>query len=302
MADAEAVDMRLWGKERGLGGARYPVVCHGLDAAAAVRALWTQFVAPGLRRRLAEAVGLDESQTCALLEFWASLHDIGKLIPSFAHQLEMPPEFGAPCGIRLGHDEAAHLWLPSGLESLGYAHRSARSAGRLVAQLLGGHHGRFHDIGSSRLRPERLTSAGLGQESIWETERAAMTRVLSEVLAPTAPHRLPVREAALTAGLVVLADWLVSQTGFVRAQLPRVPASGDVASLRAFFEGSLEPTADVVQRAGLSRLQLLPGNFGEEFPGLLPTPRRSASASRQVRRGWPDFDTDAAERLAMQAA
>lgn len=101
MADAEAVDMRLWGKERGLGGARYPVVCHGLDAAAAVRALWTQFVAPGLRRRLAEAVGLDESQTCALLEFWASLHDIGKLTPSFAHQLEMPPEFGAPCGVRL---------------------------------------------------------------------------------------------------------------------------------------------------------------------------------------------------------
>lgn len=128
-----------------------------------------------------------------------------------------------------------------------------------------------------------MTSAGLGQEPIWETERAAMTRVLSEILAPTAPHRLPVREAALTAGLVVLADWLVSQTRFVRAQLPRVPASGDVASLRAFFEGSLEPTADVVQRAGLSRLQLLPGNFGEEFPGLSPNTLQEDIASQLPR-------------------
>ncbi|WP_373289902.1 HD domain-containing protein [Saccharopolyspora thermophila] len=34
------VDLRLWGKERGLGGACYPVVCHGLDTAAAARVLW----------------------------------------------------------------------------------------------------------------------------------------------------------------------------------------------------------------------------------------------------------------------
>lgn len=47
MADSAGVDLRLWGKERGLGGARYPVICHGLDAAAAVRALWKEYLSTG---------------------------------------------------------------------------------------------------------------------------------------------------------------------------------------------------------------------------------------------------------------
>ena len=104
------------------------------------------------------ALRLSESQACALLELWASLHDIGKISPSLAQQLEMPAEFTVDAGqARLAHDEATHLWLASGLEDLGY---SRRSAGRLVAQLLGGHHGRFHDIGASSLRPERLPGLG----------------------------------------------------------------------------------------------------------------------------------------------
>lgn len=280
MAGSAVVDLRLWGKERGLGGARYPVVCHGLDAAVAVRVLWRGFVSPGVRRRLAAAVGLGESETCSLLEFWASLHDIGKISPSFAHQLEMPPEFAEGAGeARVRHDEATHLWLPAGLASLGYSRRSAGSVGRLVAQLLGGHHGRFHDFGNSWLRPERLPGLGLGHEPVWEVERAAMLAVLEEILAPPAPAKLPVEDAALVAGLVVLADWLVSQTGFVRSQLPRVPQVGDAVSLGGFVDGSLGPVQALVQRAGLSRLQLRPGSFPEEFPEFPPNTLQDSIAS-----------------------
>lgn len=109
MARSAVVDLRLWGKERGLGGARYPVVCHGLDAAAAVRVLWSEFVSPGVRRRCSAALGVSEAEACALVAFWAALHDIGKISPPFACRLEMPPEFGTGDGVRLGHDEAAGL-------------------------------------------------------------------------------------------------------------------------------------------------------------------------------------------------
>ncbi|MEY8040067.1 CRISPR-associated helicase Cas3' [Saccharopolyspora cebuensis] len=276
------VDLRLWGKERGLGGARYPLACHGLDAAAAVRALWHGFVAPGMRERLATAVGVPESEACALFEFWAALHDIGKASPSFACQLEMPEEFPPDVPeVRLRHDVAAHLWLPSGLERIGYARKRATSVGRRVAQLLGGHHGTFHAFEGRNLRPESLPELGLGRAPVWEAERTALVELLAGVLAPPSPARLPPIDAAVLAGLVVLADWLVSQTGFVRSQLPRVPQVGDVSSLRTFFDGSLEPVRALVEQAGLSRTHLRDGAFAEEFPRFPPNALQ-ASIAREL--------------------
>ncbi|MEU6131368.1 CRISPR-associated helicase Cas3' [Saccharopolyspora sp. NPDC047091] len=283
MADP-VVDLRLWGKERGLGGARYPVVCHGLDAAAAVRALWRDFLSAGLRRRLAAELGLSESETCSVLEFWAALHDIGKISPSFALQLPMPPEFPADAAeVRIRHDQATNLWLPTGLGVLGYPSRSARSVGRLVAQLLGGHHGRFHSVEGARLMPAHLPSQGLGSVPVWEAERAAMLDVLAAILQPSVPPRLAVEDAVLITGLVVVADWLVSQADFVREQVRKVPAVGDVPSLRRFFKASLSPARQLVRSAGLFRLKLEEGDFGEEFPGFSPNALQ-ADIAAELRR------------------
>lgn len=59
-----------------------------------------------------------------------------------------------------------------------------------------------------------------------------MVAVLVEILGPAAPLRLPVAEAGLIAGLVVLADWPVSQTGFVRAQAARHDAPPAQVAMR----------------------------------------------------------------------
>ncbi|WP_425565777.1 CRISPR-associated endonuclease Cas3'' [Saccharopolyspora gregorii] len=171
------VDLRLWGKERGLGRARYPVVCHGLDAAAAMRALWRDFVSAGLGRRLAAELGLSESETCSVLEFWTALHDIGKISPSFALQLPMPPEFPADAAeVRIRHDQATNLWLPTGLGVLGYPSRSARSVGRLVAQLLGGHHGRFHSVEGARPFASSPDVRGLAMRAKWKPSVGPVSR------------------------------------------------------------------------------------------------------------------------------
>src|SRR5437868_5700576 len=76
------VDLGLWGKRRGLPGP-YPLVCHLLDAAAAVGVLWDLYLAPGLRRRLVDALGDSEEEARGMVMLWAGLHDIGKAMPCF---------------------------------------------------------------------------------------------------------------------------------------------------------------------------------------------------------------------------
>ncbi len=64
----------------------YPVACHLLDAAAAIGVLWDLYVSPAGRRRIATSLQVDDQHARCLLMFWASLHDIGKIVPSFQAQ------------------------------------------------------------------------------------------------------------------------------------------------------------------------------------------------------------------------
>lgn len=85
MGAPAGVDLELWGKSRGL-TARYPLVCHLLDAAAAVEALWDAYLSPGLRAAMAAELNVDEDQARSLLAYWAALHDIGKCTAGFQEQ------------------------------------------------------------------------------------------------------------------------------------------------------------------------------------------------------------------------
>jgi CRISPR-associated endonuclease/helicase Cas3 len=111
--DAEVIDLRIWGKARGLGDLRYPLACHLLDAGAAARLLWDRYVQPGVRKVISEGLGVDEDDAGRLVALWAALHDIGKITPDFqaldrdAHL----PGYPSGHGQQLRHDEAAHRWL-----------------------------------------------------------------------------------------------------------------------------------------------------------------------------------------------
>lgn len=259
------VDLRFWGKERGLGVA-YPLVCHGLDTAAAVRVLWRDFVSAGLRVKLGAALGLTESETCAVLEFWAALHDLGKIVPCFQRQV------GIPSGYRddrkmVAHERASALCVPHGLEVLGYpAPENGRQWSFLVGQVLGGHHGLFESVRRMELRPQHFESEGLGSAE-WQAQRAEVMAALAEVIAAPVPVTSGDRTAAvLVAGLVILGDWLASQTGYIRTRLGRVPVHGGVGELKKFFDGSVREIEAWVAEAGLSRLRLRSGSFEQEFP------------------------------------
>ncbi len=272
MADSESVgeqsvDLRLWGKSRGLGGRRYPVACHLLDTAAVMRALWREVVSPGLRGWLAQQMGVTESHAGRLVELWAGLHDIGKITPSFQRQVYVPSGYPlGPDDRRIGHDVAAHLWLVSALQQAGYADGRRAPVARLVAQMLGGHHGCFHEVDPGKVRLEKRPYLGIGNGP-WDEQRTAMLAAVQSVLgSPEPPPRIGRDAAMVVCGLIILADWLASQTSFVERRLDHQPSSGSIASLRTFFRGSLAETPQLVADAGLARLRLRPGKFEEEFP------------------------------------
>ena len=77
--------LRFWGKERRRGsdldGDYHPAAYHCLDVAASAHALLSANTL--LRSRLAEALGIPESDTLSLVTAWAALHDVGKFSAPF---------------------------------------------------------------------------------------------------------------------------------------------------------------------------------------------------------------------------
>ncbi|MFC5820985.1 CRISPR-associated helicase Cas3' [Nonomuraea harbinensis] len=259
--------MLIWGKSRNL-PTPYPLICHLLDAAAMASTLWQEYLSPTLQHRIAEALGTTVDAAGRLVAFWAGLHDIGKCMGCFQSmdaaqfgRLNGYPEVG---GDRRRHEYAAHVWLGLPFSRMGYGARRPKDIAYLVAQLLGGHHGRFsaRDHRECRFKPtEVLPELGDGK---WEAQREALFRAVSEVLQPpSAPAALNAEAATLACGIVILADWLVSQDDYLKQRLPQVPI--DAGGLRRHYEGSLRSAPSLIAAAGLRPVRLRSASFADEF-------------------------------------
>lgn len=257
------VDLRLWGKFRGL-SAPYPLACHLLDAGAAAGAVWDAYLSPGFRRFVAEGMDTDEAHARRMIVLWVALHDIGKVIPCFQEQdavaFSAAGDYPPGTGGRRGHDFAAHVWLGSALVELGFPRFVARS----VAQLLGGHHGYFFEL-DPRVEADPLGAVPELGAGRWDRERRALLHSVYQVVGAPEPVKcLDVDVAALVSGVVVLADWLVSQVGFIEPRLARLPSDGRVETLREHYGRSVRQVPALLRDAGLGRLVLRPGSFAEE--------------------------------------
>lgn len=170
-------------------------------------------------------------------------------------------------GEKRRHEQAAHVWLGAALAQLGYDARSASSPAFVVAQLLGGHHGRFarRDYRECRY-PATALLRELG-DGKWEDQRHHLLATVTDVLAPPpAPAIVSPEVAALACGITILADWLVSQDDYLAARLPTVP--GDPAGLQRHYQESLRLAPDLLKKAGLTPVLLREGGFAEEFPHI----------------------------------
>ncbi|MET8779161.1 CRISPR-associated helicase Cas3' [Nocardia sp. NPDC004654] len=279
MAVRGLVDLRLWGKRKGL-SAPYPLVCHLLDAGSAAGVLWDGWLSRGLRRFIARGLGVDESRARAMVVWWAGLHDIGKAMPGF--QSLDAESFSVLCldypdgtAERRSHEYAAHAWLASALTTGGF---KARAAGT-VAQMLGGHHGCFFAVDRTVWARPLESVPALGEKE-WEQQRRLMMEMMHRCAgAPDPVSSVDQSTAAVITGLVVLADWLVSQELFLENQLTDLPAEGSEEELLAYFARVRARIPALLEAAGLSRLSLKPGGFVDDH-GFAPNALQASVLSR----------------------
>ncbi|ARF58338.1 CRISPR-associated helicase/endonuclease Cas3 [Streptomyces gilvosporeus] len=277
----DSLDARFWGKERGLPHP-YPVVCHLLDTAAAFNVLWDDLLGHHTRERISKALGLTADEARAVVSFWAGLHDLGKITPPF--QAQVPHAFaavrddpvygrapGAEAKGEFRHEVATHWALASLLDEVGYPgnKRLMRLAvSHQVAQLLGGHHGCFGAV----LETKKLAAAsayqpGLGEMG-WEAQRRVHFAELRRVTGAAAvPERgLPAELAMVIAGMVVVADWLASQTDAIMSIQPPPSWLGTSAELDAHWDRARKAARGWVAEARLGRAVFEAERFGEMFP------------------------------------
>jgi CRISPR-associated endonuclease/helicase Cas3 len=277
-----AVDTRLWGKNRGLTRS-YPLVCHLLDTAGVAGALWDLTLTDAARHRMAQRLGVPVEVCRRWLCLWAGLHDIGKITPPFQvmvpavyEELADQPEYAHAAGAqaeRLRHDAAGHWGLTQILAEWGYpqARMPSRSPHHQVAQLLGGHHGCF----PRALEPKELQNPerympGLGGPGWGEQRRAHADAVRSLVgagdLLPAPERALPADVAVRLLGLIVVADWLVSQEKVIESRLPAENWKADGSGLRQHWDLAVSEARSVVGAARLGVARFPARSFGEQFP------------------------------------
>ncbi|MFE3267088.1 CRISPR-associated helicase Cas3' [Streptomyces sp. NPDC059215] len=262
-------DETVWGKSRGLDPrlSAYPLVRHLLDAAAVALYLWDHCLAENQRHAIAEGFGLAEDlgQARALTALCAGLHDIGKISgfqfcdargwEALSDELVADP---GKIGVeRVSHDVAGMEAAPAVLEALGFG-RSGDQAVERIAEVIGGHHGLFH-----RLDPQRTSvfhQPHFGGAA-WERQREAHVAAVFDVLGePPAPSRFGAPAAVLVTGVVILADWLVSQEGYLRRRQQSLDPS-----LGRHFAASCADAEALVREAGLVPVELERKEFAEAY-------------------------------------
>ncbi|WP_436979148.1 CRISPR-associated endonuclease Cas3'' [Streptomyces sp. enrichment culture] len=233
------LDTRLLGKERSL-GRPYPVVCHLVDTGAYFAELWESAVGLRMRARIAGALGLSEHNAVRELAFWAALHDLGKISPSFQHSISKAlgaenersghfEQFLADGRYQHGrggtdngagpHSQIVHWTLPGMLEQLGYPPGDPDGVvgdriPHAIGQLLGGHHGVFHPRMEPRQLKHPATFLPQAGKGAWQEQRLRHVRVLRTLITDDGPVPtgiLPAELSVIVLGAVMVADWMASE-------------------------------------------------------------------------------------------
>lgn len=199
-----------------------PLTQHSADASDIARKLFDDWLSPAVRLHWGRSFPGGAQDARRAVCWLAGLHDVGKMSPAFAVQVDYLAEpmrrVGLDCGSRADMAErklAPHAavsnvhvrdWLinESGWE---------RATARQFASVLGAHHGKAADALTLRNVKDRPGLAGTGPWSAarddivtWMTSRAGV----SERLDDWSHLRLPVPVLVGMSGLVIVADWVAS--------------------------------------------------------------------------------------------
>ncbi|MFE4861508.1 CRISPR-associated helicase Cas3' [Streptomyces sp. NPDC056670] len=267
----EEPDESVWAKSRGLDQALplYPLVRHLLDTAAMALCLWDRYLSESQRRVIAAGMGLEgeEERARALVGLCGGLHDLGKLSGfQFCDARGRDGLSGRLTGDvgkigveRLPHDVAGMEALPAVLAALGLGGEDERDVVGRLAEVVGGHHGRFSSLEWGRLGGSAHSEL-LGGVS-WARQRVVHAAAVCGALGdPRLPGEFKGSAGVLVTGLVILADWLVSQEHYLRGRQRSLGVS-----LEQHFAFSCRDAEGLLEEAGLACADLERRGFAEAY-------------------------------------
>ncbi|MFI1035227.1 CRISPR-associated helicase Cas3' [Streptomyces sp. NPDC020951] len=277
------IDLTPWGKfDRGV-LAVYPLLFHLLDVAAIAGEVWDRYLTRAQRRLIARGLGVTLADARCLVMFFTGLHDLGKL-SRFQEQEAHP---WARVSESLRADTRIWKWMPHERASMhsalhllseaGYAVDASDSPGVRVAQILGGHHGRFLQLDLDGAASKARVGLALGGPA-WQDLRCRYFALVRHLTGATAvPPEVSVPAAVLITGIGVIADRLASQRHYwlPKAQAPAFSAGEHYAQ-------AVKDAADVVEESGLTRVTMPETPFTQAHTGVEAPNDLQASLIRQL--------------------
>lgn len=217
----------VWGKLDPKGDGWMPLVIHLQDASAVSVYLWDEFVPAATRQYICEELQIPDEQARALVAWLAAVHDIAKVTPAFAAKaLIMPSVLDAmrdqgldarqtPEDRHAPHATAGQVILE---DWLARRHpESAKRVRRTYACVVGGHHGTTpSDSALMRAESHPLQLGGGQWQDVRDEilDRMAVATGANQYLAGWLQRRVPVPVQVLLTGLVIMADWIASNTDY----------------------------------------------------------------------------------------
>ncbi|WP_229026144.1 CRISPR-associated endonuclease Cas3'' [Bifidobacterium adolescentis] len=223
----------LWGKTNRIDDSEWlPLYVHMVDSAAMASKIWDTWVPQGTKAVIVGDLGNDEVLARKLMIFMAGIHDIGKATPVFQAK---PITFGPEAGSFAWKAERAGLPMIAGLRGTnhpthpiageiileGYLLRVRgweRKAARQYACVVGGHHGTPPDKSKIDEEKNRKTNVGLDSEA-WVSTQDELIDFVANIAGieekeweDLSERRFSVQSAVLMTGLVIMADWIASNS------------------------------------------------------------------------------------------
>ena len=199
-----------------------PLYVHMGDSAYVARLLWRDWLPESEKRLVANALGESETAAEALVSWLACVHDIGKATPPFQCKVQTRAEAVCQTGLTLPDPHSVHslshafmgqVITESWLTTRKWEHPNTFSC------IIGGHHG--ITPGFSQLQRiqvgNSIPNEGLGDEA-WKSLQAELLRFalnqsgIEEHEPVLRGAALPQTVQVLLTGLVIMADWVASNS------------------------------------------------------------------------------------------
>ncbi|MFE3496509.1 HD domain-containing protein [Streptomyces sp. NPDC059175] len=280
------IDLGVWAEFEAATWTSYPLLFRMLDDAAVASVLWDRFLSSSQRAVIAEGLDAGMEQARSLTALLAGLRELGKLVPGFQQRERAAWE-------RLGEDlvVGAGRILPVPVEvdrssmhvafgvlgGFGFAVGGNSSPAVRGAQVVGGMGGRFLQVdvgGGAAARRVAATAGGPAWREL-RARYAALVRHLTGAV--TVPEGFSVQAAVLITGVGTLAGRLSGQRGHW-LQAAHMPAFGAAEH----FAGARARAVEVVEDAGLERIDLEPVPFSTAHPQVKGPNNLQASLTAQL--------------------